>query len=50
MTRIRIDLPNADIAKLDAIARREGKSRNTVLCEAIVQYRQSLEQANANAG
>lgn len=38
MTRILTEIPEEDVKQLDAIARREGKSRAAVLREAISNY------------
>ena len=38
MARILTDIPDPDIEKLDALARRQGKSRAAVLREAISNY------------
>ena len=39
MTRILADLPDAEIERLDRIAREQGKSRAAVLREAVSAYR-----------
>ncbi len=38
MTRILTEVPDEDVKRLDAIARRDGKSRAAVLREAIQNY------------
>ena len=38
MTRILTDIPDDDVKELDALARRQGKSRAAVLREAISNY------------
>jgi len=45
MIRSRFDLPAADIARLDAIAQREGQSGTAVMPDAVAQYRAILEQS-----
>jgi Ribbon-helix-helix protein, copG family len=38
MARFLVDVPEEDVARLDAIARAEGKSRAAVLREAVANY------------
>lgn len=38
MARILTDIPDEDIERLDALARRQGKSRAAVLREAVANY------------
>lgn len=38
MARFLVDIPEEDIARLDALARSEGKSRAAVLREAVADY------------
>ena len=38
MTRFLVDVPEDDVAQLDALARAEGKSRAAVLREAVANY------------
>ena len=38
MTRILVDVPEEDVARLDALAKAEGKSRAAVLREAVTNY------------
>lgn len=38
MARFLVDVPDEDIARLDALARAEGKSRAAILREAITNY------------
>lgn len=38
MTRFLVDIPEEDVARLDALARAEGKSRAAVLREAVANY------------
>ncbi|MFO1256059.1 MAG: ribbon-helix-helix protein, CopG family [Sphingomonadaceae bacterium] len=44
MTRILADLPEEDIKWLDARAAEQGKSRASVLREAVQAYRHAAEQ------
>lgn len=44
MTRILADLPEEDIRWLDARAAEQGKSRASVLRDAVQAYRQAAEQ------
>jgi len=38
MARFLVDIPEEDLARLDALARTEGKSRAAVLREAVADY------------
>lgn len=38
MTRFLVDIPEEDIARLDALAKAEGKSRAAVLREAVANF------------
>jgi len=38
MARFLVDIPEEDVARLDAMARAEGKSRAAVLREAVASY------------
>lgn len=38
MARFLVDIPEEDVARLDALARAEGKSRAAVLREAVADY------------
>ena len=38
MTRFLVDIPEEDLARLDALAKAEGKSRAAVLREAVADY------------
>ena len=38
MPRFLVDIPDDDLAKIDSIARSEGKSRAAVLREAVAEY------------
>jgi uncharacterized protein YehS (DUF1456 family) len=38
MARFLVDIPEEDLARLDALARAEGKSRAAVLREAVADY------------
>jgi succinate dehydrogenase/fumarate reductase flavoprotein subunit len=38
MARFLVDVPEEDVARLDALARAEGKSRAAVLREAVANY------------
>lgn len=38
MARFLVDIPEEDVARLDALARAEGKSRAAVLREAVANY------------
>jgi hypothetical protein len=38
MPRFLVDIPDDDLAKIDSIARSEGKSRAAVLREAVTEY------------
>ena len=38
MARFLVDVPEEDVARLDALARAEGKSRAAVLREAVTNY------------
>lgn len=46
MTRILADLPDEDIAWLDQVAEREGKSRAAVLREAVASYKAKVPSAD----
>lgn len=45
MPRILADLPEEDVAWLDALAARQGKSRAAVLREAVAAFRGAAQEA-----
>lgn len=48
MTRILADLPDEDIAWLDQLAEREGKSRAAVLREAVASYKAEPREGDSD--
>jgi len=46
MARILTDIPDEDIEKLDALAKRQGKSRAAEIREAIQLYRAQNDNSN----